>query len=242
MTETFVDVGNLRLWTIAQGNGVPLILCSGGPGCCDYLEPVAGMLDNLCQVIRFDHRGCGRSDKGEVYTLGTCLEDLNAIREHYEFGRWIVIGHSFGADLALAYSMRSPEYVHGFVCLSGGRVNNDRDWHQIYSQRRDQGLEIPPEQAYPANMEVNKQVNESWKDYIKCPTLLRDLASLTLPGLFVYGKQDIRPSWPVEQLAQLLPNVHMEVFETSHHQIWIGHEGLLQNCLQKFARKFAYST
>ena len=66
MTESFVDIGNLRLWTIVQGRGVPLVLCSGGPGCCDYLEPLAGMLDDLCEVIRFDHRGCGRSDKAET--------------------------------------------------------------------------------------------------------------------------------------------------------------------------------
>ena len=63
ITESFVDVGDLRLWTIVQGRGVPLVLCSGGPGCCDYLEPLAGMFDDLCEVIRFDHRGCGRSDK-----------------------------------------------------------------------------------------------------------------------------------------------------------------------------------
>lgn len=242
MTETFVDVGKLRLWTIVQGKGIPLVLCSGGPGCCDYLEPVAGMLDDLCKVIRFDHRGCGRSDKAREYTLETCLEDLNAVREHYEVARWIMIGHSFGADLALAYSMRFPENVYGFVCLSGGRVLNDRDWHRIYSERRDQGLEAPPELAYPANMEVNRQVGESWKAYIKRPTLFRDLASLPLPGLFVYGKQDIRPGWPVEQLAQLLPNARLEVFESAHHQIWLGHEELLQDCLRGFAGEIANST
>ena len=242
MTESFVDIGNLRLWTIVQGRGVPLVLCSGGPGCCDYLEPLAGMLDDLCEVIRFDHRGCGRSDKAEPYTLETCLEDLHAIRHHYGVDRWIMVGHSFGADLSLAYSMRYPEHVHGFICLSGGRVHNDRDWHRIYSERRDQGLEAPPEQAYPANMKVNKQVNESWKEYIKRPELFRDLASLTVPGLFVYGRQDIRPSWPVEQLAQLLPNARLEFLENAHHQIWLGHEELLQGFLREFVKKFAHST
>ena len=153
-----------------------------------------------------------------------------------------MVGHSFGADLSLAYSMRYPEHVHGFICLSGGRVHNDRDWHRIYSERRDQGLEAPPEQAYPANMEVNKQVNKSWKEYIKRPELFRDLASLTVPGLFVYGRQDIRPSWPVEQLAQLLPNARLEFLENAHHQIWLGHEELLQGFLREFVKKFAHST
>ena len=49
MTETFIKVGGLRLWTIVQGRGIPVLLCSG-PGCCDYLSPIAGMLDDLCQV------------------------------------------------------------------------------------------------------------------------------------------------------------------------------------------------
>jgi putative ABC transport system ATP-binding protein len=28
------------------------VLCNGGPGCCDYLAPVAAILDNIAQVIR----------------------------------------------------------------------------------------------------------------------------------------------------------------------------------------------
>ncbi|MXY47729.1 MAG: alpha/beta fold hydrolase [Gemmatimonadetes bacterium] len=38
---------------------------------------------------------------------------MHAVREHYQIGRWIMIGHSFGADLVLAYSMRHPEHVLG---------------------------------------------------------------------------------------------------------------------------------
>ena len=238
-TEAFLDIGGLRLWTVAQGSGVPVVLCSGGPGCCDYLSPLAGMLDDLCQVVRFDHRGCGRSDEAEFYTIETCIEDLEAIRQHYGIERWLVFGHSFGADLALAYSMRHGEHVEGFVCLSGGRIHNDRDWHRVYSERRDQGLETPPEQEYPANMEVNRQVSESWRQFIKRPSLLVELSKLNIPGLFIYGAQDIRPSWPVEQLAQLIPNAELEIFKSANHQIWMGHEELLRNRLREFVLKYA---
>ena len=34
-----------RIWTTVQGQGVPLLLCNGGPGCCDCLGSVAEMLD-----------------------------------------------------------------------------------------------------------------------------------------------------------------------------------------------------
>ena len=48
-------------------------------------------------------------------------------------------------------------------------MHNDREWHRIYSERRDQGLEILPAFDYPPNLEVNAEVNRSWKDYIQRP-------------------------------------------------------------------------
>lgn len=71
MTEQFVDSEGAQIWTISAGQGIPVVLCSGGAGCCDYLAPVAAMLDDLAQVIRFEARGCGRSDPLPPYTIET---------------------------------------------------------------------------------------------------------------------------------------------------------------------------
>ncbi len=68
-----------------------------------------------------------------------------------------------------------------------------------------------------------------------------DIGNLRL-WTIVYGRQDIRPSWPVEQLAQLLPNARLEFLENAHHQIWLEHEELLQGFLREFVKKFAHST
>ena len=54
MSETFVDSNGVKIWTTVQGQGDPILLCNGGPGCCDYLNPVAEMIDDLGQVIRFE--------------------------------------------------------------------------------------------------------------------------------------------------------------------------------------------
>jgi proline iminopeptidase len=60
VTEAFVDNDGVRLWTVSQGVGHPVMPCNGGAGCCDYLEPVAAMIDDLAKVIRFEQRGCGK--------------------------------------------------------------------------------------------------------------------------------------------------------------------------------------
>ena len=102
MSESFVQSDGVSIWTTRRGEGPPVMLCNGGAGCCDYLAPVGAMLDDLAQVIRFEGRGCGRSDPLPPYTGETCLADLEAIRQHYQVEHWIVGGHSAGADLALA--------------------------------------------------------------------------------------------------------------------------------------------
>lgn len=88
---------------------------------------------------------------------------------------------------------------------------NDREWHRIYQQKRDAGLELPLAFDYPPNLDVNKQINQSWKAYIQRPTLLRDIAHLEPPALFIYGTNDIRPSWPVEQVVHLLPRGRLQL-------------------------------
>lgn len=232
--ETFVEAGAGRLWTVTEGEGVPVVLCPGGPGCCDYLAPVARLLDEVARTVRYDPRGCGRSAPAGEYTVADAVADLEAIREHYGFERWVVAGHSWGADLALAYTLEHPDRVAGFVCISGGRVHDDREWHRIYAERRDAGLEAPLDYAYPPNMDVNRELAADWKRYIKRPGLLRDLARIERPGLFVYGERDIRPSWPVEQVAALIPGARLHLLEGAAHNLWLTHGEEVGGLLREF--------
>lgn len=211
--QSWVEDNDVRLWTEAEGEGPPVVLCAGGPGCCDYLEPVSRLLTGRAQTVRFDPRGCGRSSPSAAYTLENSLADLERIREHYGFENWTVLGHSAGADLALAYALRHRDRTTAIICLSGGRIHNDRDWHDAYARGRDAGLEPPLDLAYPYNPEVNRQLNAEWKAFIKQPALLHDLAALDVPALFVYGSADIRPQWPIEQVANLLPAAEFHLLD-----------------------------
>ena len=61
--EKYIEIENERIWTEKRGQGgVPVILISGGPGTCNYLEPLSALIDDICEVIMYDPRGCGRSD------------------------------------------------------------------------------------------------------------------------------------------------------------------------------------
>jgi proline iminopeptidase len=173
MFESFVDSNGVNIWTTRTGEGYPVMLCNGGAGCCDYHAPVAEMLDDMALVVRFEQRGCGRSQPAPPYNIETCLIDLENIRRHYQIDRWIIGGHSWGADLALIYALEHAPHVAGLFCVAGGRIHNDREWHDEYERRKEHEGERLPEFDYPPNMEVNKQLNRSWKRYIQKPSLLR---------------------------------------------------------------------
>jgi proline iminopeptidase len=227
--ENFVTSGGVRLWTTVSGRGTPVLFFNGGPGCDDYLEPVARLIDNICQVVRFEPRGCGRSDWDGNYSLETFLEDAEVLRKSYGFERWLLLGHSFGPDVALAYALQHPARTIGIIGLAGGRIVNDREWHETYRSRLASVGEDLGGKVFHADPEVNKQGNASWRAYCKRPSLLRELANLEVPCVFINASEDIRPNWPTRQLANLLPNgKYLEIAEAAH-TIWLTHVRELQH-------------
>ncbi|MFC1947374.1 alpha/beta fold hydrolase [Chloroflexota bacterium] len=233
--EEYITSGDARIWTVTQGSGIPVLLCNGGPGSADYLGPVASMIDDLTCVIRFEQRGCGRSDHVLPYDLENCLFDLESIRKFYGIDKWIVGGHSWGANLALAYALEYQRNVLGLIYIAGNGIQHDREWTQDYHRNRTEKGETSPPEVQSGNHEVNRQGNDSWFKYIKSPDLLEKISELTIPSLFVHGTADIRPGWPAKQIANLMANAVYETINAEHY-IWLFQPDELKHSLRKFLR------
>ncbi|MFN8665004.1 MAG: alpha/beta hydrolase [Thermomicrobiales bacterium] len=211
------------LWTVAESE-VPLtvLLSNGGPGCPDYLAPLAGR-DR--RIVRWEQRGVGRSggEPDGPFTIAQCLTDMEAGRRHYGCDRWVVAGHSWGADLSLMYALTRPERCVGILCVAGGRLNNDREWYAEYVRGVAEDREVPLQTDPPTNMSVNRQLSAEFKRYVQRPTLLREVADLQVPALFVYGTEDIQPSWAVAQVAALLPDAQLHLVPHADHYLYLTH-------------------
>jgi|CXWL01.1.fsa_nt_gi proline iminopeptidase len=128
-----------RLWTATTGVGGPFVLNHGGSGMWDYLEPVAATVDDIARVHRWDQRGAGRSSLTPPYSAAIFVRDLEAVREHFGYERWIVGGHSWGAALALAYALEYPERTRAVVYISGTGIGSG--WRAEYYAGRRRRLE-----------------------------------------------------------------------------------------------------
>src|SRR5215212_3225320 len=90
-----------RLWATSTGDGPPLVLCHGGPGMWDYFGDMADLLRDTARVVRWDQRGCGRSQRQGPYSIARSVADLDVVRRHRAGPRTALLGHSWGAHLAL---------------------------------------------------------------------------------------------------------------------------------------------
>lgn len=108
------------LWTIVEGDGPPVLLCHGGPGLWDYLGGLSRQLCDDFRVHRWDQRGCGRSGPAADYGIERAVHDVQDLHAALGIdGRWVVVGHSWGAYLALLTAVARPETTAALVYISG---------------------------------------------------------------------------------------------------------------------------
>jgi proline iminopeptidase len=222
-SEQYVEIDNARLWSCVAGSGRDMLMFNGGPGCNDYLAPVADMLETRCRVVRFESRGCGRSTRDGNYDLATTLRDAKAVVSHYELDDVIFCGHSQGPNHALAYALAWPQHVHGVIGIAGGKVVDDRSWSETFHRLHEEQGEDLGGLVFDADPEVNRIGNATWREYCRRPGLLRELAGLTIPAVFINSEQDNRPNWPTMQLSELLPRSRYVEVAGAAHMIWLSH-------------------
>ena len=102
-------------------DGIPALVLHGGPGsgCSPLLRRFFD--PQRFRVICPDQRGAGRSTPAgalEDNSTDRLLADLRALRQALGVARWLVVGGSWGATLALAHALDAPEAVAGLLLRS----------------------------------------------------------------------------------------------------------------------------
>jgi len=101
------------LYHLCDGQGEDVVMVHGlGANLAFWYMGIAKRIATSFRVITYDLRGHGRSRMRESgYTLNSMSDDLDALLDHLGVTRAHVVGHSFGARVAIAYTIRRPERV-----------------------------------------------------------------------------------------------------------------------------------
>lgn len=121
LTSQLLPVGDgheIHVETIGRADGIPAVYLHGGPGSGCQPDHRRLFDPERFHAVLFDQRGAGRSrPKGgrEHNSLPHLIADMETIREKFGFARWMIVGGSWGATLALAYAQAHPQRVTGIV-------------------------------------------------------------------------------------------------------------------------------
>ena len=109
--------------TSREGEGTPVVLLHGNVVTAeDFISSeVLDLIAKRHRVIAFDRPGFGYSDRphGSAWSAGTQADLIRDAFAVLGVNRPIVLGHSWGAAVALALGLNHPEAVRGLVLLSG---------------------------------------------------------------------------------------------------------------------------
>lgn len=117
-----VDIGDTQLNVVERGQGYPLIVLHGGPGLDhhmfgDYLDP----LTDRYRLILVDQRSQGLSPMtpDSTWTLCQMAQDVVSLAQALGLDEYTVLGHSFGAMVALQNAVDFPGAAAQSIVSSG---------------------------------------------------------------------------------------------------------------------------
>lgn len=119
----FIYLGGTKLHFLEAGNGQPLLLLHGnGASAEDFTT--SGIFDRAAaryRVLAFDRPGFGMSTRpaGRPWTAAAQADLIDAAVAKLGIERYMVVGHSWGAAVALEMARRHPRSVAGVVVVAG---------------------------------------------------------------------------------------------------------------------------
>jgi pimeloyl-ACP methyl ester carboxylesterase len=117
MAEGLIDVGTgVRLHYRRVGSGDPLVLAMGTCASLGMCAPVEAMFAQRYDVVSFDYRGLGKSERGDgAMTTASLADDVAGLLDALDIPRAHVLGWSLGSTVAQELALHHRDRVGSLV-------------------------------------------------------------------------------------------------------------------------------
>jgi pimeloyl-ACP methyl ester carboxylesterase len=209
-------VSTTRLHVVRAGTGDPIVFLHGMGTSSATWTQVMALLDDRFTVVAPDLLGHGASpllDDPQEYTRDRTLADLDdiidALDSSGDNAKPVLVGHSLGGYLALAYAATRPDRVRGVVVLNTGPGYRDdvkREEWNARSRRNAHRFGVP-EQVTTMNLQHDSVVMDH-------------LAEMSMPTLVLAGGDD-RPEYTGagDYLCRKMPDARLTVVDGGGHSM-----------------------
>jgi pimeloyl-ACP methyl ester carboxylesterase len=121
-TGPLIEVGGTAVHAHVEGSGPDVILIHGASGNTrDFTFDLVGRLGAKYRVTAFDRPGLGHTGRlpGWVESPAEQAALLDAAADRLGLGPAVLVGHSYGAAVAMAWALERPARVAAVVSLAG---------------------------------------------------------------------------------------------------------------------------
>jgi pimeloyl-ACP methyl ester carboxylesterase len=139
---SFVALGKLRVHYLERsGGGTPVVLIHGLPGTAEDFNAVTPLLAGH-RTIAFDRPGFGYSSGGYV-KFERQIATLDSLLHALHVSRPILVGHSYGGTLALAFAEHHPTEVSGLVLVDAAAAGQHLGGYDEFQAHLVKLLQLP---------------------------------------------------------------------------------------------------
>ena len=116
-----VHVNGVRLYYEERGQGDAILCVHGASSSAMAWEAAAEELSRFGRVVLYDRRGATRSERPDAYdaSVPAHAEDAAALLEALAATPAVVVGRSYGGEIATALALQHPDLVRALVLLDG---------------------------------------------------------------------------------------------------------------------------
>ncbi len=203
----------VNLHVTEAGSGEVMVLLHGNNEDSTYFEHQIPEFAKRFRVLAADTRGHGKSPRGNArFTLPRFAEDLRLLLDSRGITRCILLGFSDGANIAMIFALKYPEYVDRMI-LCGGNTNplglKPRVFAEIY---RDWFRAVLKPQT-----EENIREAEMLRLMTAEPRIaMQDLGKLTMPVLVIAGDRDVISGRHTRRIAEAFPDGRLKILPGGH--------------------------
>ncbi len=236
-----ISANGIQLYYEAQGQGQPVVLIHGlGSSTRDWEAQVPELAKSY-QVITFDLRGHGQSDKpAGPYTIPLFAADAAALLQALNVEPAHIVGISLGGAVAFQLAIDYPALVKTLVIVNSAPIGvatspeGRREIEARIETVRQYGMRAmgevlsprlfpKPEHAALRQTFVERWAENDPRAYIDALLALADwnvmdrLGSINCPTLVVSADQDYSPVAVKEAYVKLMPNAQLVVILDARH-------------------------
>lgn len=239
-----VEVNGVNLAYEIHGSGQPFVLVPGWTFSKAEFKVQIPEFSKKYQVIVYDQRGHGDSDKPEAgYSLDVFASDLNALIGKLNIGKAIILGHSMGGMIAQVFALTYPERVKALILY--GTISSSPPIGHVWGPWGRESIRLIEEMGYREYLKWFSQywfspgtdpkviegflkgscfkvpqpvMTAMWKDGITKCNVRDRLHEIKVPTFLIVGGDDCRtPVEDHEKMNRAISNACLKIIKGTGH-------------------------